>query len=810
MRWQPCPIRPKPWTWASSVLSPEHIEAAGDAVAAVYNDIEARMLSHLVSSLIYIDRLDQQTITELNLLAQSHTETLRGIIADEAELITAEVRDTAERLIKASDEDDMKRTGGGAPLWPQQVTATVEGVARILARDNLQMVEGAKQAFLSASVEAITRVNSGTMTTERALHSAVRKLEREGIPIITYQNSATGTVTVANKVDVAVRRHIRTQIAQDGARMTLERIERGGIDLVEVSSHEDSRPSHAAWQGQVYSLRGEVEIEGHHYSDFYEATRYGQVDGLLGANCRHSFGPYRHGAPRAYEQNPEHPSGLEGSEVYQLEQEQRYLERRIREAKREVRGAKQLYDAKPEDLGRKSALLKAQATLRERQGAMRDLINDSNAKAKPGTTVLTRRPNREWAGDMPKGKPLGASGRKLDDFLGGSGATSALKANGISKSAARTAMAKEMAKRGGTAADFSALSAKDQQSIFRGIVSTLRNPAKVAGAKHAAKTSVDRSAPVYSKLEAKHVDKIAQLVGKGDNAPARLYLRYEGDLNLADHAYRRGAHFSPRDVAVRLDVAQTFADRRQPSMNTWFHEFGHHIDYISTGLGTFMEKRAAGIAIGDMYASTKFKGNLFGKTLKAEAAAYVDAAHARIKAQASARLDALDLDGLCNDGMLSVSTCNMMQMKAIEYKRVTSPDFDAAEYGYTVDDVKRVKGYKKEVAAAVRKDPQYKAAIAKRRAYQEVANEIRALTDAQKADLSDIFEGATGGKVNGGWGHGKSYWDNGNRALAKEAFAEFYSAQISNPESLAILKQYLPKSAAVFEDIIEAIEKGAI
>lgn len=792
------------------MLSPEHIEAAGDAVAAVYNDIEARMLSHLVSSLIYIDRLDQQTITELNLLAQSHTETLRGIITDEAELITAEVRDTAERLIKASDEDDMKRAGGGAPLWPQQVTATIEGVARILARDNLQMVEGAKQAFLSASVEAITRVNSGTMTTERALHSAVRKLEREGIPIITYQNSATGTVTVANKVDVAVRRHIRTQIAQDGARMTLERIERGGIDLVEVSSHEDSRPSHAVWQGQVYSLRGEVEIEGHRYSDFYEATRYGQVDGLLGANCRHSFGPYRHGAPRAYEQNPEHPSGLEGSEVYQLEQEQRFLERRIREAKREVRGAQQLYDAKPEDLGRKSALLKAQATLKERQGAMRDLINDANAKAKPGTTVLTRRPNREWAGDMPKGKPLGASGRKLDDFLGGSGATSALKANGISKSAARAAMAKEMAKRGGTAADFSALSTKDQQSIFRGIVSTLRNPAKVTGAKHAAKTSVDRSAPVYSKLEAKHVDKIAQLVGKGGNAPARLYLRYEGDLNLADHAYRRGAHFSPRDVAVRLDVAQTFADRRQPSMNTWFHEFGHHIDYISTGLGTFMEKRAAGIAIGDMYASTKFKGNLFGKTLKAEAAAYVDAAHARIKTQVSARLDALDLDGLCNDGMLSVSTYNMMQMKAIEYKRVTSPDFDAAEYGYAADDVKRVKGYKKEVAAAVRKDPQYKAAIAKRRAYQEVTNEIRALTDAQKADLSDIFEGATGGKVNGGWGHGKSYWDNGNRALAKEAFAEFYSAQISNPESLAILKQYLPKSAAVFEDIIEAIEKGAI
>lgn len=34
------------------MLSPEQIETAGDAVAAVYNDIEAKMLDHLVIALI--------------------------------------------------------------------------------------------------------------------------------------------------------------------------------------------------------------------------------------------------------------------------------------------------------------------------------------------------------------------------------------------------------------------------------------------------------------------------------------------------------------------------------------------------------------------------------------------------------------------------------------------------------------------------------------------------------------------------------------------------------------------------------------
>jgi hypothetical protein len=33
---------------------------------------------------------------------------------------------------------------------------------------------------------------------------------------------------------------------------------------------------------------------------------------------------------------------------------------------------------------------------------MRQFINEANAKAKPGTTALHRKPNREWAGDMPK------------------------------------------------------------------------------------------------------------------------------------------------------------------------------------------------------------------------------------------------------------------------------------------------------------------------------------------------------------------------------------------------------------------------
>lgn len=393
------------------MLSPEYLDMAGDAVAAVYTDIEARMLDHLVDALVNGRPLTEMTTTELLLLSQTHDAQLRRLIAENQARIDEAVLRTAEEFLRASDEDDIARAGG-APKFPQAIEATVVGMATVLARDNLDMVTGAKTAFLEASIEAVTKTNSGLFTAERAIHGAVRKLERDGISIISYRNAKTGVQTVRNKVDVAVRRHVRTQIAQDSSRLTMERIDELGVELVEVTSHEGARPTHQAWEGRCYSLKGDVVVGGVRYRDFYSATGYGQVDGLLGANCRHSFGPYRHGAPRAYHPNPQHPSGLSNDEIYELSQKQRYLEREIRADKREVRGMQQLHEA----LGTPSSLAdlnKAKQSLRDRQTAMRELITEANAKAKPGTHVLTRNPRREWAGDMPKLKSDVAIGRTL-------------------------------------------------------------------------------------------------------------------------------------------------------------------------------------------------------------------------------------------------------------------------------------------------------------------------------------------------------------------------------------------------------------
>lgn len=466
------------------MLSPEALEEAGEALARVYRGIEADMLNYLVGLMLDGGGVTSKSVTAAALLGQTHAVELRRIIEGHAGEVDAELRATVEKFMRASDADDMERLGrpGTERAWPRQMDATVRGLAAILQRDNLHMEQGALDAFLSASTEAITRVNSGSATAEQALHRAVRRLERDGVSVVQYRDAA-GNLTVRNRVDVAVRRHVRTQIAQDGARMTARAMDEYGVQLVEVSSHPNARPSHAAWQGQVYGWRGAVSIDGHSYEGLEAATGYGSVDGLLGANCRHSFGPYLPGSPRAYERDPGHASGLPGEEVYRLEQRQRAGERAIREAKRELAGARKCYDASPTNAARVE-VVRAQDLLARRQEAMRRLVKESNARSLTGQPVLHRHPAREWAGDMPGGAWVKSSGRTLAQLMDGKAAREAMARAGASRTTVTKAVAEEMKRQGMKASDFSTLTAGEQRTLFGRIMAKLK-PARPEGKHYA-------------------------------------------------------------------------------------------------------------------------------------------------------------------------------------------------------------------------------------------------------------------------------------------------------------------------------------
>ena len=443
------------------MLSPEYLDQAGEKVASVYRQIEAEMLEYLARRMLEGSIADQRSLTALELLAQSAAAPLMEIVGRHEADISAAVKLEVSDAIRRCSADDLRRIKQGlgldmAAATTRQTALTVGGVARILERDNIDMAEGARDAFLQQSIWAVTQVNTGAMTTERALHMAVRRLERSGISVVQYRNAATGAQTVANKVDVAVRRHIRTQILQDGMDMTERILDQAGVELVEVSSHGGSRPSHAKWEGRVYSRHGEQVIDGVRYRDFKTACNWGDVaDGIGGANCRHSYSAYFPGMARAYEPNPPHPSGMGNDEVYELTQKQRAGEREIRATKRELAGAEMLYE-KSKSIGDLGEVARLKMRLQAQQKRMRDLVAE-NPK------VLQRSPRREWAGDMPKVDVPKPCGRKVDELLEGKAAKAAMAKAGMSKSETKRALAAQLKLQGATLKDLPAFTARRQR-----------------------------------------------------------------------------------------------------------------------------------------------------------------------------------------------------------------------------------------------------------------------------------------------------------------------------------------------------------
>ena len=222
------------------------------------------------------------------------------------------------------------------------------------------LTKAARREYYNAVNRAFLETRTGIKTTPQAVRSACIELARNGITVTHWESGHTDTV------EVAVRRNIKTSMAQTAGAMTLARMGDYQHDLVEVSSHWGARPSHFIWQGKVYSLTG---AEG--YENFYEATGYGTGAGLCGWNCRHRFYPYFPSIKTVYPEYDEEENRIH----YEETQKQRYYERQIRAAKRDK--------AALEGMGASDSEIKAaNSKIRLKQKNLRDYLSEHPSLAR--------------------------------------------------------------------------------------------------------------------------------------------------------------------------------------------------------------------------------------------------------------------------------------------------------------------------------------------------------------------------------------------------------------------------------------------
>lgn len=226
----------------------------------------------------------------------------------------------------------------------------------------------AQQSFIRACDNAYHQAITGAISPTQAVREALDELITDGV----YVQYDTGH---RDTIETATARAVRTGISQASAHIQISRMDEMGVDLVLVSSHLGARPSHAEWQGKVYSRYEKNEK----YPDFVETTGYGTVTGLCGANCRHNFSPWFEGMENPFEQY----DSEENKKQYETEQRQRTLERRIRDTKRQTVGWKTAVDM--EDDPAKKAELEAKyqrkaALLQKQNEAYNQYCKDNDLK----------------------------------------------------------------------------------------------------------------------------------------------------------------------------------------------------------------------------------------------------------------------------------------------------------------------------------------------------------------------------------------------------------------------------------------------
>ena len=247
-------------------------------------------------------------------------------------------------------------------------------------------------------------------------------------------------------------------------------------------------------------------------------------------------------------------------------------------------------------------------------------------------------------------------------------------------------------------------------------------------------------------LDKETVTDIQKILDDSEENARRTWNSYAQYLNIGSTNYTGGAHFSQADGRVYVNFLQTASDKQRGAYTTFFHETGHAIDYYS-GITKRFEPY-----ISQSYQSKKHFVNM----------------------------DEKNKQGYTLGGMIKAEVSDYIKQRTEELK------LKAVEDG----------GKKSDITQSS--------------VYLDIEKSFRTLGSEYTHAISDIFEGATKGKISFGSGHmqeNPKYWDDGKK-LSLEAFAHFYSAVTKNKKSLSVLKTTLPKSYEIFEELLEEIRNG--
>lgn len=325
------------------MLTPPYLDHVPDGLVKLYEQAEEDILTDMASRIgaanLYIPttQWQERMLQELGMCHDDIVTRLSALTGKTNRKIEQLITDAGAEALRL-DADFYKAAGISArgissAAWVcETLKAGIDKTNGTFRNLTNTTANTATKQFEDALDRAYMQVQSGAFSSDEAISMTVKELSRQGVASVMYPSGHT------DNIDVAVRRAVLTGVNQTAAKLSEQLADELGCDLVEVTAHFGARPSHAEWQGQVYSRSGRTPG----YDNFIDATGYGTGEGLCGWNCRHSFYPYYEGTSRAYSKKmlDEYNSktvDYNGKKLaeYEATQQQRYIERQLRRWKRE-------------------------------------------------------------------------------------------------------------------------------------------------------------------------------------------------------------------------------------------------------------------------------------------------------------------------------------------------------------------------------------------------------------------------------------------------------------------------------------------
>ena len=344
------------------MLTPEQLLRVSEGAESIASELHTDILRRIIERIMirigrgedYIftqtDRWQIQVLQDAGFLLED----IQKEIAKYTKLEQEEIREAMiDSGISALNYDDAIYKAAGlspvpltqSPYLMRLMQANYERTMGEWRNYTRTTAEAAQRAFVDAVDKAYHLTASGALSYTQSVREAVEQMASSGV-VVRYPTGHTDTI------ETATLRAVRTGISQATGAIQMERMNEMNWDIVLTSAHLGARTgdggenpgNHLWWQGQFFSRTGKTP----HLPLFVESTGYGTVEGLCGANCRHSFGP-GDGVNNPFD--TKNISFADNHKAEELQKRQRTLERRIRKTKREVMTLKAAVDnAKDEKL----------------------------------------------------------------------------------------------------------------------------------------------------------------------------------------------------------------------------------------------------------------------------------------------------------------------------------------------------------------------------------------------------------------------------------------------------------------------------